>query len=47
MTASRIRLWLTIAALALGAAAAFARTPQNPAAIARKGPASSRPSSGC
>jgi hypothetical protein len=47
MTSSRIRLWLAIAALALGAAAAIARTPDNRAALARRPPASSRPSGGC
>lgn len=47
MTVARIRLWLAIAALAMGAAAALARTPDNRAALARIPPASSRPSSGC
>jgi hypothetical protein len=49
MTAARLRRWLAIAALALGAAAAAARTPVKPArhdAVHSSKPAP-RPVNGC
>jgi hypothetical protein len=50
MTRKQVRRWLIIAALALGAAAAIARTPVNPARAAQARaakPAPYRPANGC
>ena len=42
-----LRMWLAIAALALGAAAAYARTPSPAASGHAPHPANARPGDGC
>jgi hypothetical protein len=49
MTAKQLRWWLVVAALALGGAAAIARTPSKPAPapVHASKPAPVRPPNGC
>jgi len=47
MTMKRVRWILAAIAIALGAAAAFVRTPVNPATVASRAPAIVKPPSGC